>query len=65
MQMLKWGIAAGTHDGSLAVVEDNNILFASHSERYSRKKNDPHLNSDLIQKALESVSYTHLRAHET
>ena len=51
--MIKWGVAAGTHDGSLAVVQDNNILFASHSERYSRKKNDPHLNSDLIEKALE------------
>jgi carbamoyltransferase len=46
--MIKWGVAAGTHDGSLAVVKDNEILFASHTERYSRKKNDAHLNQEMI-----------------
>jgi len=50
--MIKWGIAAGTHDGSLAVVKDNDILFASHSERYSRIKNDAHLDQELIDDAL-------------
>ena len=51
--MIKWGVAAGTHDGSLAVVKDNEILFASHTERYSRKKNDAHLNTQLIEEALK------------
>ena len=50
--MIKWGIAAGTHDGSLAVVQGNEIVFASHSERYSKVKNDPHLHKDLIEEAL-------------
>ena len=50
--MIKWGVAAGTHDGSIAVVKDNDILFASHTERYSRKKNDPHLDSQLLRRAL-------------
>ena len=50
--MIKWGIAAGTHDGSLAVVKDNDILFASHSERYSRFKNDAHLDQEMIDEAL-------------
>ena len=50
--MIKWGVAAGTHDGSLAVVKDNEILFASHTERYSRKKNDAHLNQEMIEQAL-------------
>ena len=50
--MIKWGVAAGTHDGSLAVVKDNDILFASHSERYSRKKNDAHLDQEMIDEAL-------------
>ena len=52
LQMLNWGVSAGTHDGSLAVVEDNNILFASHTERYSRIKNDPHLDQTIIDEAL-------------
>lgn len=50
--MIKWGVAAGTHDGSLAVIEDDEILFASHSERFSRKKNDAHLDQELIDEAL-------------
>lgn len=50
--MIKWGVAAGTHDGSLAVVKDNDILFASHSERYSRVKNDAHLDQEMIDEAL-------------
>ena len=50
--MIKWGVAAGTHDGSLAVVKNDEILFASHTERYSRKKNDAHLNQEMIEQAL-------------
>lgn len=50
--MIKWGVAAGTHDGSLAVVKGNDILFASHSERYSRVKNDAHLDQEMIYAAL-------------
>lgn len=50
---IKWGIAAGTHDGSLAVIDDDKILFASHTERYSRVKNDAHLNEEIINAALE------------
>lgn len=50
--MIRWGVAAGTHDGSLAVVKDNDILFASHSERYSRVKNDAHLDQEMIDDAL-------------
>lgn len=51
--MISWGVAAGTHDGSLAVIDDDKILFASHTERYSREKNDAHLNDDIIDAALE------------
>jgi carbamoyltransferase len=50
--MISWGIAAGTHDGSLAVIDDDKILFASHTERYSRVKNDAHLNQEIIEAAL-------------
>ena len=38
--MIKWGISAGSHDAALAVVDDEKILFASHTERFSKIKND-------------------------
>jgi len=34
------GISEGFHDASVSVVDGGNILSATHSERYSRKKND-------------------------
>ena len=46
--MISWGISAGTHDAALAVVEGKEILFASHSERFSGIKNDAHLNPETI-----------------
>lgn len=46
--MVIWGISANSHDAAITVVENNNILFASQSERYSKKKNDMHLNHELI-----------------
>jgi carbamoyltransferase len=46
-----WGICALNHDASISVVRGDQILFAGHSERYSRVKNDPHLNVELIEAA--------------
>ena len=40
------------HDASVSVIEDGNILFAGHSERYSREKNDAYLNQELVNEAL-------------
>ena len=51
--MIEWGISAAAHDAALTVVEGDEILFASHAERYSGIKNDKHLNADLINAALE------------
>jgi len=48
-----YGISAFHHDAALAVVRDDEILFAAHAERYSRVKNDPDLNQKLIDDALE------------
>ena len=50
--MLTFGISANEHDAALAVIEGAQILFASHAERYSRRKNDPHLHPDLVAEAL-------------
>lgn len=49
--MIIYGISANEHDASLAVVDGNEILFASSAERYSRRKNDAHLHEALVAEA--------------
>lgn len=58
------GISAGFHDAAATVVDGNNgdILFASHSERYSKRKHDSVLSPKLVDAALshgtvETVAY--------
>lgn len=51
--MIRWGVTGMSHDASLAVMSDDGLEFAAHSERYSRKKNDRNLHQDLINEALE------------
>ena len=46
------GISCFSHDAAVAVVDNGNILFAAHAERYSGIKNDKNLNKDLIEEAL-------------
>ena len=47
------GVSAGFHDAGLSVVSpDGDILFASHSERYSKKKHDKDLCPEIISDAL-------------
>ena len=47
------GINTLNHDASLALIEGREIKFAAHSERYSRVKNDPLLNTDIVQDMLK------------
>jgi carbamoyltransferase len=43
------GISAGFHDAAATVIRsDGEIIFAGHSERYSKKKNDAMLSDGLI-----------------
>ena len=51
--MIKWGVSAMSHDAALAVYKDGDIVYASHSERYSRVKNDKDLHPTQIAEALE------------
>jgi carbamoyltransferase len=46
--MITWGISANSHDAALAVFQNEQLVFASHSERFSRVKNDAHLCAKLI-----------------
>lgn len=52
--MIVWGTSFGSHDAALSVMDlgKNRILFASHSERFSRKKDDPDLCGELINHAI-------------
>jgi carbamoyltransferase len=43
------GISAGFHDAAAAVIDSRGrIMFAAHSERYSRQRHDPALDPQLI-----------------
>jgi carbamoyltransferase len=55
--MITWGISANSHDAALAVFEDGKLLFASHSERFSGKKNDADLCDNLVNYAASYYGY--------
>ena len=47
------GISAGFHDAAISVITPSgDILFAAHSERYSKIKNDAKLHPQLIKEAI-------------
>jgi carbamoyltransferase len=49
--MIILGINETSHDASVSLISDGNILFASHAERYSKQKNDWYINNNLINDA--------------
>jgi len=51
--MIRWGISAGYHDASISVLDDDDILFGGHAERYSGIKNDKNLNQEIVDDALQ------------
>ena len=51
--MITWGISAASHNAALAVFDNDQLMFASDSERFSKIKNDPDLDQDLINYALK------------
>jgi len=42
------GITAQNHDASMALIDGDKIVWAGHAERYSRIKNDMHLDIDMV-----------------
>ena len=50
--MIILGINETSHDASVALIDNNKILFSGHAERYSKKKNDWYVNNNLIKDAL-------------
>lgn len=57
------GISAGYHDAGVSVIDNKgNILFASHSERFSQKKHDKAICAEILEEAekfgdIETVAY--------
>jgi carbamoyltransferase len=47
------GINSQNHDASMALIDGNKILWAAHSERYSRRKNDIMLDVDMVREMRE------------
>jgi len=59
------GISAGFHDASLSVIsESGDILYAGHSERYSKNKNDPQLDKDMVNGVLDTYHPNHFAFYE-
>ena len=50
--MIILGINETSHDASVSLIKDGEILFAGHAERYSKQKNDWYVNDNLITDAL-------------
>jgi carbamoyltransferase len=50
--MIILGVNETSHDAAISLIEDGEILFAGHAERYSKNKNDWYVNNDLIKDAM-------------
>ena len=58
------GISSGFHDAAVSVIDDSgNILFAGHSERYSKNKHDKDVCEGLLTDALQHTTSTNLQYH--
>jgi carbamoyltransferase len=60
------GISAGFHDAAAAVINTRgDILFAAHSERYSRTKNDANICRELMDDVMNYFPIHHVAYYET
>ncbi len=58
------GISAGFHDAAISVINDTgNILFAGHSERYSKNKHDKDICEGLLHDAFQHTNSADLQYH--
>jgi len=62
--MIILGINETSHDASVSLIEDGEILFAGHAERYSKQKNDWYVNDSLIKDALQYGRPDHIAYYE-
>ena len=58
------GISTGFHDSAITLIDINgNILFAGHSERYTKHKHDKHLSIDIVTDALAHSTSRDIQIH--
>lgn len=62
--MIILGINETSHDASVSLIRDGEILFAGHAERYSKQKNDWYVNDSLIKDALSYGRPDHIAYYE-
>ena len=51
------GFSEGYHDAGVTLIENGEILYASHAERYSKKKNDRLIHPHQIKESDVVVFY--------
>lgn len=62
--MIILGINETSHDASISLLKDGEVLFAGHAERYSKKKNDWYNNEDIYKDMLNYGTPTHIAYYE-
>jgi len=62
--MIILGINETSHDASISLIKDGDILFAGHAERYSKKKNDWYNNKEIYFDMLNYGTPTHIAYYE-
>jgi carbamoyltransferase len=62
--MIILGVNETSHDASVSLIKDGEILFAGHAERYSKQKNDWYINDSLIKDALQYGKPDHIAYYE-
>ena len=62
--MIILGINETSHDASISLIKDGDILFAAHAERYSKSKNDWYNNDKIYQDMFNYATPTHIAYYE-
>jgi len=62
--MIILGVNETSHDASVSLIKDGEILFAGHAERYSKQKNDWYVNDSLVKDALQYGRPDHIAYYE-
>jgi carbamoyltransferase len=62
--MIILGINETSHDASVSLIKDGEILFAGHAERYSKTKNDWYNNKNIYFDMLNYGTPTHIAYYE-
>jgi carbamoyltransferase len=59
------GISAGFHDAGITLISDGEIMFAAHSERYSKLKHDSEINREMLTECFDRFGEpTHIAYYE-